>query len=472
VHTCAARSALAAQYPRLLDYLPLVQPVMSGLTPPPADPTKISDAIAGLNADDTAIEGGNNDGQPELFCGPGILSSGDAVAAEVLSGKTFSNGSAAGLTGTMPNNGAVNITPSTSAQTIAAGYHNGSGSVAGDADLISTNIRFGANIFGVSGSVIQATGNAGLGDVLAGKTFSNIGGSGMGTMPNNGAVTLTPTTSNQSIAAGYHNGAGVCEGDADLVSGNIKAGVDLFGVSGDPDVVDTSSGDAVASDIALGKKAWVDGAEVTGTKLPAPLLKTAQTTAYGTGSDGDLQKGLARSYTDNGDGTVTDEQTGLMWEKKSDDGSIHDKDNYYTWGMSSPPYTMNGTMVTTFLDQLNNRCKNDETISCSVDADCSVPGGPCGFAGYRDWRMPNVIELQSIVSYEAFNPSVSSAFHTGCVPACTVTICSCTLSGHYWSSSTLTAGPGNAWAVIFNDGDVVNLSKLFGTYVRAVRGGS
>jgi hypothetical protein len=67
------------------------------------------------------------------------------------------------------------------------------------------------------------------------------------------------------------------------------------------------------------------------------VLKTGQTTAYGTGSDGDLQKGTARSYTDNGDGTITDNVTGLMWEKKSDDGGIHDKDNMYTWGMTSSP---------------------------------------------------------------------------------------------------------------------------------------
>ncbi len=37
--------------------------------------------------------------------------------------------------------------------------------------------------------------------------------------------------------------------------------------------------------------------------------------------------GRVHSYTDNGDGTVTDNQTGLTWEKKSDDGSIHDKDD-------------------------------------------------------------------------------------------------------------------------------------------------
>ena len=58
---------------------------------------------------------------------------GTAVEANVLSGKTFTNSSGVGKTGTMTNNGAVSktITPSSSAQTytIPAGYHNGSGKV-------------------------------------------------------------------------------------------------------------------------------------------------------------------------------------------------------------------------------------------------------------------------------------------------------------------------------------------------------
>src|SRR5574341_969930 len=44
------------------------------------------------------------------------------------------------------------------------------------------------------------------------------------------------------------------------------------------------------------------------------------------GQDGELQKGIARSYTDNGDGTITDNATGLMWEKLTDAGDIHDWD--------------------------------------------------------------------------------------------------------------------------------------------------
>src|SRR4029453_9656261 len=75
----------------------------------------------------------------------------------------------------------------------------------------------------------------------------------------------------------------------------------------------------------------------TGCHFPA----TGQTTCWatngnlipcaGTGQDGDLQAGGPLSYTDNGDGTITDNNTGLMWEKQSQDGSIHDVNNTYSW---------------------------------------------------------------------------------------------------------------------------------------------
>lgn len=77
----------------------------------------------------------------------------DATAAEgdVLSGKTFYSGGSK-KTGTMPNRGAVVITPSTQNQVIAQGYHNGQGYVKGDANLKPVNIRYGVSIFGVAGS--------------------------------------------------------------------------------------------------------------------------------------------------------------------------------------------------------------------------------------------------------------------------------------------------------------------------------
>ena len=209
--------------------------------------------------------------------------------------------------------------------------------------------------------------------------------------------------------------------------------------------------------------------------LGDPPLKTGQMTSYGPASDGNLQNGSSRSYTDNGDGTITDNRTGLMWEKKSYDGSIHALTNTYTWGETSPPYTMDGTVVTTFLGTLNNRCA-DETTECSTngDADCTGIGtGKCGFAGHRDWRIPNVNELQSLVDYEPATPAIDPAFNNGCTSGCTVLTCSCTLSTYYCSSTTYQVSPNYAWDVSFADGTVyANSSKSSSLHARGVRGGS
>ena len=76
------------------------------------------------------------------------------------------------------------------------------------------------------------------------------------------ATTYTPTTERQIISAGtYCKGQQTIEGDADLVAGNIKSGVDIFGVSG----TYTSDATADAGDILFGETAYVDGKKVTGT---------------------------------------------------------------------------------------------------------------------------------------------------------------------------------------------------------------
>lgn len=82
--------------------------------------------------------------------------SGNATASDLLSGKTAST-DAGDIIGTMPDNGAVIITPSTVNQTIANGRHNGSGYVKGDANLIAANIISGKSVFGVVGSATVAT---------------------------------------------------------------------------------------------------------------------------------------------------------------------------------------------------------------------------------------------------------------------------------------------------------------------------
>ncbi|MBS4173470.1 hypothetical protein [Bacillus sp. FJAT-49736] len=80
--------------------------------------------------------------------------------------------------------------------------------------------------------IAKASGNAGAGDVLAGKTASSDNGEFIGTMPNKGAITFTPGTANQIIPAGYHNGLGIVKGDSKLIANNIKSGVTIFGVLG------------------------------------------------------------------------------------------------------------------------------------------------------------------------------------------------------------------------------------------------
>jgi hypothetical protein len=185
---------------------------------------------------------------------------------------------------------------------------------------------------------------------------------------------------------------------------------------------------------------------------PAPLLKTGQTScwdeggspvscAFRTYADGNQQSGVALSYVDNGNGTVTDVNTGLMWEKLSYDGSIHDKDNTYK-----------------FIESIDTRL-------ASLNA-----GG--GFAGHTDWRAPNRRELESLVNLQNENPAVSPAFNTGCVPGCSVLECSCTASMGYWSSSSYVGFPSVAWVVFFYDGGVGAGDKTDHNFVRAVRAGS
>jgi hypothetical protein len=161
----------------------------------------------------------------------------------------------------------------------------------------------------------------------------------------------------------------------------------------------------------------------------------------GTGQDGELQKGLAASYTDNGDGTITDNRTGLMWEKLSDDGSIHDKDDGYLW-------------VDAFTGKI-------ATLNATA------------FAGHTDWRLPNIRELFGLGNFAVTPPSpaVFPAFNTGCVPGCTVTSCSCTLSDVYWSSTSYHNLGSLAWKWDSTDGDIDPLSKAISKRVRAVRGG-
>jgi len=247
--------------------------------------------------------------------------------------------------------------------------------------------------------------------------------------------------------------------DAPLTNAQFKKVIDDHS----DNMTSALNGDGLDDCVAALPQCQSDLAACLASTLPAARVpKTGQTSCYdptgtgtgisctGTGQDGDLQKGLVRSYTDNGDGTITDNLTGLIWEKKSDDGSIHDKDTQYTWS----------------------------------DAFGVFLNGPAGlntvsFAGHNDWRLPNRFELESLVDLGQSNPSIDSIFNVNCGanssgnPGCLVANCSCTsVDTYYWSSTAIVLIPNFAWNVGFNIGGVNSGSIQFDVYaVRAVRGG-
>ncbi len=375
-----------------------------------------------LSVVDTDLVAGNIKNGVNVFgvTGTVIQSTGNAVAGEVLTGRTFSNAGAAGVAGAMPNRGGVSITPGTADQTIAAGYHNGSGTVDGDADLASTNIKSGVDLFGVTGAVIESAGDAAAGDVLTGKTFSNASAAGVsGTMPDNGAVNIMPGTSEQNILAGYHDGTGTVAGDANLASSNIKSGIDIFGV--------------------------------TGAYPLAGVEKTGQTTRYATGDDGGLEKGVSLPtprFTDNGDGTVTDNLTDLVWLK----------DSYCTDTVGG---INNGSAALTWADAIT-------WSNGMADGSCGLTDGST--AG--DWRLPNIKEFQSLIHFGYSAPPVSNTAGTGKWSAGDPFSTIPTDFNWYWSSTTVAGSTSNAWYINMTRGETDTYSKTSYLSVWPVRDGN
>ncbi len=274
-------------------------------------------------------------------------------------------------------------------------------------------------------------------------------------------------------AAGFYAAFDLATVQPDLDSANIRGGATIFGVAGDPNVADTSSGNSQGNDIRQDKKAWVDGTEVTGTlnersvnpnnliqlggiytlfnlqnvdpDLAAGnikkdevvygiigtyngpgLLWTGQTEIYRTGDDGYYGDGAAFSYqtldpAGNGEVVTVDNVTGLMW---ASDGS-------------------------------GAGCNfGNQTI---WDAALDWAEG-LTFAGYSDWKLPNRRQLESLIDSGIYDPTINTAYFPN------------TVSSEYWSGSTYAKGTTRAWTVSFSEGYLNNPSKVATPYyVRAVR---
>lgn len=207
------------------------------------------------------------------------------------------------------------------------------------------------------------------------------------------------------------------------------------------------------------------------------------TECAGTGQDAEFMAGVARmdEFKDNGDGTISDVVTGLMWEKKMTlDGmpspaELHDADNLYA---------------------LAGTCTDSPTSFCLTDGDCPAglacevaDGGAgamtavawvaklnegAGFAGYTDWRLPNIRELGTIVCYGTCMPASPIFFHeANCATCADITdpACSCTAYYAHWSSTTCNQFKPSVWWVDFVDGRMDHNNPNYPLAVRAVRGG-
>ncbi len=165
-------------------------------------------------------------------------------------------------------------------------------------------------------------------------------------------------------------------------------------------------------------------------------------------------------YVDNGDGTVTDNATGLMWEQTTDTcgGEVTCYFNEYTWS-PAPGTPGDGTIFTSFIAGLNGGSYS----SPSLGLELSTGPGTC-LANHCDWRIPSIGELQLIVD------AIASGCGSG--SACIDSTFGPTRTANYWSSSSVATDPSEAWNVGFGNSGVFGAnSKDNPSYARAVRGG-
>jgi len=187
---------------------------------------------------------------------------------------------------------------------------------------------------------------------------------------------------------------------------------------------------------------WLFQGGAAPVQVSSPLPATGQTKCYGTasleiacdsavfpGQDGFYQAGCpaAGRFVDNGDASVTDACTGLMWQKDTADiggnGTIGQED------------------IVDWIDALHY-CEDLDS------------------GGHTDWRLPNVRELQSIVDYGRWDPAIDPIFRAE--------------PSWYWSSTTDAHLPElewiSTWQVEFSLGAVYYSGfPDERRYVRAVR---
>ena len=141
-------------------------------------------------------------------------------------------------------------------------------------------------------------------------------------------------------------------------------------------------------------------------------------------------------YTDNGDGTISDHQTGLMWMKcsyaQTYDGDDSDQDGIICEGS---PAVGNW----------------QQAFAWAADSNANST------YGYSDWRLPNIKELGSIVDFGSAKPAINQNIFPN------------TASGPYWSSTPFQANDAQAIFIGFQAGDYGPSDRISNLYLRLVR---
>ena len=144
-----------------------------------------------------------------------------ATAGDILSGKT-AYVAAGKVTGTIASKSSSNLTASGATVTVPAGYYPSQASKS-----VATATQATPSITVSSAGLITAKSTQSAGYVSSGTK------SATKQLTTQGAQTITPGTSNKTIASGrYLTGTQTIKGDATLVAANIKKGVSIFGVAG------------------------------------------------------------------------------------------------------------------------------------------------------------------------------------------------------------------------------------------------
>ena len=149
-------------------------------------------------------------------------------------------------------------------------------------------------------------------------------------------------------------------------------------------------------------------------------------------------------YTDNGDGTISDTQTGLMWSKCSY-GQTYDANDANSDGIICEGSPAFGTW--------------QQAFAWAADSNANVD------YGYNDWRLPNIKELGSIVDFGSAKPAINQSIFPS------------TSTGSYWTStpSKVLDGDGNddtqSANIWFQTGDHGPSLRTDNLYLRLVRDG-